>query len=84
MTFLLALWSLIEPFKEWIAGGIGIIGTVLVARNSGKNAERAKQQKRELDAYEKHNEDLARAATAGRDKRVPIDHDPHNRDNWKP
>lgn len=64
MTFLLALWSLIEPFKEWIAGGIGILGTVLVARNSGKNAEKRKQLER--DAKARTEADKIDDAVAGR------------------
>ncbi len=50
MTILLAIWALIEPFKEWIAGGVaGLVG-ILVARNSGKNAEKRAQLERDAKA----------------------------------
>ena len=64
MTILLAIWSLIEPFKEWIVGGLGILGTLWLARNSGKNAERAKQLER--DAAARTEADRIDDAVAGR------------------
>lgn len=81
MTWVLAL---LADGWQYIAGGIAAIGTIWLARNSGKNAERAKHQKAENDGLKKHSKDVAGAVAAGRDKRVPVDQDPNNRDNQKP
>lgn len=80
MTIMLAIWSLIEPFKEWIVGGLGILGTLWLARNSGKNAERAKQQKERGDAYEQSLKELGDAAAAGRGRLPDPANDKYNRD----
>lgn len=64
MTWLTWAATLLAPFWQWIAGGLGILGTLWLARNSGKNAERAKQLER--DAAARSEADRIDDAVAGR------------------
>lgn len=63
-----------------LGGLVAVVIAMLKGRVDGASKERAKNLKEKNDALTQHYDDLARSANAGRDKRVPIDQDPHNRD----
>ena len=71
MTWLAWVGALLAPFWQWIAGGIGIIGTLWVARRAGKTAERAAQLQRDANARSEadHIEDAVAGRTAAENRR---------------
>lgn len=64
MTWLTWIGTLLAPFWQYILGGLGVLGTLFLARQSGKNAEKAKQLER--DAKARSEADKIDDAVAGR------------------
>lgn len=63
-----------------LAAIVGALGIFMGGRISGASRERDKNRAKEADGYEKHLEDIARAADAGSRVTGRVSDDPRNRD----
>lgn len=68
---LTAIWTFIEPIKEWVGLGLAGLGGLFLARQSGKNSEKAKQLQRDAKARSEADkiEDAVAGRTAAENKR---------------
>lgn len=72
------LTAFLAQFWPYILAGVVGLLAMFKARQSGVNAERNAQKAKEADAYEKHIQDIERAAAA--QPRGGVSDDPYNRD----